>query len=165
MRCEDCFKTDRLILRNLREHDIEEIYDYRNNEACFQYQKWEDTSREAIASLVKEYQNSQFLSLEKEQHYAICVKNSKIIGEISYFYTQEDSCITLGYTISYKHHRKGYAFEILSAIIREIKLHFPDLEIVCLVEKENVPSINLLRKLGFNEECYADEIRSYIFSI
>lgn len=82
-------ETERLILRNLRGDDVEEIYDYRNNEKCFRYQRWEDTSREAVESLVRAYQNSQFLSLEEEQHYAICLKNNKIIGDLSYFYTEQ----------------------------------------------------------------------------
>lgn len=158
-------ETERLILRNLRGDDVEEIYDYRNNEKCFRYQRWEDTSREAVESLVRAYQNSQFLSLEEEQHYAICLKNNKIIGDLSYFYTEQDACITLGYTISYKYHRNGYAFEMLSALISEIKQKFPELEIVGLVEKENIPSINLLRKLGFIEECYAEQINSYVYTI
>lgn len=158
-------ETERLLLRNLREDDVEEIYDYRNNEECFRYQRWEDTSREALTSFVKEYQNSRFLSLEEEQHYAICMKNNKIIGDLSYFYTEQDACITLGYTISYKHHGNGYAFEILSALITEIKRRFPELEIVGLVEKVNIPSINLLRKLGFIEECYAEQIHSYVYTI
>lgn len=158
-------ETERLILRNLIEEDAEEIYDYRNNEECFRYQRWEDTSYDAVASFVNEYQESQFLSLEEEQHYAICMKNGRIIGDLSCFYTEQDSCITLGYTISYKYHRNGYAYEALSAVIREIRLRFSELEIVGLVEKENIPSINLLRKLGFEEECYVEKINSYIFTI
>lgn len=54
---------------------------------------------------------------------------------------------------------------MLSALISEIKQKFPELEIVGLVEKENIPSINLLRKLGFIEECYAEQINSYVYTI
>ena len=37
------------------------------------------------------------------------------------------------------------------------------MDIVGLVEKENLPSIALLKKLGFVEEAYSDKIHSYIF--
>ena len=37
-------KTKRLYLRNLLPVDVDEIFDYRNNEACNKYQRWEDFS-------------------------------------------------------------------------------------------------------------------------
>lgn len=113
-------KTERLVLRNLSKEDIPVIYDYRNNVNCYKHQRWENTPIYAIEDFVREFHDSHFLSLEKEQHYAICLKNNEIIGDISYFYTRSDQCITLGYTISYKYQRRGYAFEMLSAILDKI---------------------------------------------
>ena len=158
-------ETDRLILRNLCNEDIYKIYDYRNNINCYKYQKWENTSMQSLKDFVTQFYHSNFLSLEKEQHYAICLKNNEIIGDLSYFYTEEDQCITLGYTISYKYQRNGYAFEILSLLVDKIKKFFPHLDIVALVDYNNIPSINLLKKLGFYEECYVEQIKSYIYVI
>lgn len=158
-------KTERLVLRNLCKEDIPVIYDYRSNVNCYKYQRWENTSIYDIEDFVMKFHNSHFLSFEKEQHYAICLKNNEIIGDLSYFYTRADQCITLGYTISYKYQRRGYALEMLSAILDKIKYSFLHLDIVGLVESDNIPSINLLKKLGFYEDCYAERIDSYVYLI
>ena len=138
-------QTDRLILRNLSPDDLDTLYLYRNNADCARYQHWENTSR------------------EPEQHYAICLTDNQLVGDLSCFYNEHDPCFTLGYTISYQFQRQGYAFEMLSKVLCAIERQYPGMDIVGLVEKENIPSISLLKKLGFIEEGYSDKIKSYIF--
>ena len=157
--------TKRLFLRNLENDDSIDIYDYRNNVNCYRFQKWDDTSLEYIKKFVREFSNCHFLSLEENQHYAICLKDNKIIGDVSIFYNASDNCFTIGYTISYKYQRNGYAYELLSELIKQLIKHYPSIEIVALVLKENSISISLLKKLGFIEECYASKINSYIYVI
>ena len=41
----------------------------------------------------------------------------------------------------------------------------PAAEIVALIERDNAPSIALFRKLGFMEECWAESIRSYVYTL
>lgn len=157
-------KTPRLILRNLRESDIPAIYAWRNDPACFRYQRWEDTSPEAVAAYVRKFADSRFWSTEEEQHYAIC--NAQVIlGDLSYFYTEEDRCVTLGITVAPAHQRKGYAREILTAVIARVQEKYPELDIVALIDKENTPSIALFESLGFEQECYAEKIASYVYVI
>ena len=157
-------KTQRLCLRNLREADIPAIYAWRNDPECFRHQRWEDTSEEAVAAYVQEYENSAFLSTEEEQHYAVCC-DDRIVGELSYFHSEQDRCVTLGITISPEHQRKGYAGEILSAVIGAVKESHPALDMVALIEPENAPSIALFEGLGFVRECYAEKIQSYVYVI
>lgn len=125
------------------------LYDYRNNEGCARYQHWENTSKEYLREWIGRYAQSAFLSKEPEQHYAICratgAADGQLIGDLSYFYNGDDPCITLGYTISYRHWRQGYAFEMLSTLLPAIQKAYPQTDIVALVEKENVPSIALLQ--------------------
>lgn len=141
--------TPRLFLRNFIPEDLEVLYDYRNNEGCARYQHWENTSKEYLREWIERYAQSAFLSKEPEQHYAICratgAADGQLIGDLSYFYNGDDPCITLGYTISYRHWRQGYAFEMLSTLLPAIQKAYPQTDIVALVEKENVPSIALLQ--------------------
>ena len=157
-------KTSRLQLRNLRESDIPLIHAWRNDPACFRYQRWEATSEEAVTAYVKEYENSRFLSEEEEQHYAVCAGET-LIGEISCFYTESDRCITLGITVSAEHQRKGYAREILAAVIEVVQKKFPKLDVVALIDRENSASIALFESLGFYRECYAPKLDSYVYVI
>lgn len=157
-------KTQRLVLRNLRKEDAEKIYAYRNDPVCFRYQRWEDTSLGAVTAFVQTYADSEFLSKKEEQHYAICAGEA-LVGDLSYFYTEEDNCVTLGITVAPEYQRRGYAREILSAVVAAVRQTYPKLDIVALIDRENTPSIALFEGLGFYRECYAQKIESYVYVI
>lgn len=46
-------ETDRLVLRNFKEKDIDILYSYRNNKNCSKYQRWENTSKRISYKLYK----------------------------------------------------------------------------------------------------------------
>lgn len=155
-------ETKRLKLRNFKDTDIYELFDYRNNQLCAKYQRYDDKSEKALSEFIKRNKDQHFLS-ETEQHYAITLKTGELIGDVAIYFKKET--ITLGYTISYKHHRKGYAFEILSALVKSLHYKYLEYEIVCLVDEGNIPSMKLLEKLGFINEGYEEKVKSYIFSL
>ena len=149
--------TKRLRLRKFKEDDLEELYDYRNK-----YQRYDDTSKEYLNNFIKVNKSSEFL-LEEEQHFAIALRTGELIGDLSIYFN--NNTITIGYTISYKYQRNGYAFEILSNLIEVIHERYKNYEIVAMTDKENEASINLLKKLGFVNEGYEERVESYIFSL
>ena len=156
-------KTERLILRNLKQKDLECLYEYRNNEDCNRYQRYSVKEKQALANLIDLHETDLLLSTVPEQHYAIALKTGPIIGDLSVFHQEEENCITLGFTISYRFWKKGYAYELLSFLIPMIRTAFSELDIVCLVDPENQNSIRLLKKLGFQEEAYYEAIHSILF--
>ena len=98
------------------------------------------------------------------KHLAIASKDTnELIGDLKVFLN--DPTITLGYTISWKHHRKGYAYEMLSAVIEALHAEYPQREIICLVEPENIASVALLKKLGFLDLGYAEKISSQVYGL
>lgn len=158
-------EMDRLYLRNLVPSDLDSIYDYRNNEECNRYQRWDAFTADDIKLFIDRFKNDEFLSTKQEQHFAICLKStSELVGELAYFYTPDD-CITLGISISYHYHKNGFAFETLTKVIALIRDKYPSMDIVGLIEKENIKSIKLFEKLGFEQECYAESISSYVYVI
>lgn len=157
-------KTERLVLRNLRQEDSAAVFAYRNDPKCQKYQRWEDTSMAAVLGLIEASEADVFLSEKEAQHYAVC-DHEGLAGDLSYFYTAEDNCVTLGITISPEHQRKGYAFEILQEVVKAVQMRHPALDIVALIDKENAPSAALFEKLGFYRECYAEKIASVVYVI
>lgn len=156
-------ETQRLILRNFDINDLDALYDYRNDDRCARFQRWEakDTARDGLAAMIAEKADSGLFKAGKQQ-FAIALKEGgELIGDVTLFL--ENPTITLGYTISYKHHRRGYAFEILSALTQRLHESYPERELICLVETENLPSIGLLKKLGFEYLGYAAQIESQIY--
>ena len=119
-----------------------------------------------LKKFVQDYSHSAFLSREEEQHYAIvCSEKCEMIGDISVFFSEVDNCFTLGITIAPPFQKQGYAYELLKEIIVQMQNHYPSVDIVALIEKNNANSISLFKKLNFIEECYADSIQSYVFTI
>ena len=158
-------QTARLHLRNLCQADAGTLFDYRNNVGCSRFQRYEDTSMEYLQRFVEDYSHSTFLSREEEQHYAI-VRNGtlEMTGDLSVFFSEADNCFTLGITIAPLFQKRGYAYEILKEAVAQIRDQYPFSDIVALIERENAGSIALFKKLGFAEECYADSIRSYVYT-
>lgn len=159
-------QTKRLSLRNFYQTDIDTLFDYRNDDRCNLYQRYDDTSREYLQNFIQIYSNSTFLSLEEEQHYAIvCNEDHKMIGDISIFFTKADNCFTLGITIAPLFQKQGYAYELLKEVTTQLQSSYPSVDIVALIEKDNTKSISLFQKLHFIKECYADTIQSYVFTL
>lgn len=156
-------ETDRLVLRNLEPSDVDGIHDYRNNPECRKYQRWDVFTKEELRQWIPQFRDDVFLSTKEEQHYTVCDKQTGgLVGELAYFYREND-CITLGISISYRQQKQGFAFEILTEVIRQIRARYPALDIVALIEPENVKSIRLFEKLGFVQECYAESIASCVY--
>jgi RimJ/RimL family protein N-acetyltransferase len=84
-----------------------------------------------------------------------------MVGEIVVM--PKDGAISLGYTFSYRHHRKGYAYEALSALIEVLHERFPEWEFICFTEPENEASMALLRKLGYKDLGYSEKKTSQVF--
>ena len=159
-------RTTRLHLRNLSPVDADTLFDYRNDDRCSRYQRYEDTGMAYLQKFVRDYAHSAFLSREEEQHYAIaCNVTGEMVGDLSVFFSPEDNCFTLGITIAPRFQRQGLAYELLKEVIERMRYHYPSVDIVALIEKGNAKSISLFKKLDFVEECYADSIQSHVFTL
>ena len=155
-------ETERLCLRNLIPADLAALCDYRANEACRRYQRGRCTEPEALRALIASNARAT-LETPGPHTFAIAARaDGRLVGDV--FVRLEDPTISLGYTVSYRYHRRGYAFELLSALTARLHRLYPQRELVCCVEPENSASVALLHKLGFADEGYAAPLQSLIFS-
>ena len=154
-------ETERLRLRNVLLKDVDTIYDYRNNEICARYQRGQTKDFDGIFKLVKRRTND-ILSVDAPCMVAVVLKDSdELVGEIVVM--PEDGTISLGYTFSYKHHRKGYAFEALTALIDLLHERYPEWDFISFTEPENSASMELLKKLGYKDMGYLPSMESQVF--
>ena len=154
-------ETDRLVLRQLKLTDAEIMYDYRNNERCSRYQRGQTKDFPGIQQLVQDHCNDVITDLSNWITAVALKESDEMVGEIVVM--PNDDCFSLGYTFSYKHHRNGYAFEALSALINKLHSDYPDMEFISFVEPENTASIALLKKLGYTDYGYIPKMTSNIF--
>lgn len=154
-------ETERLVLRNLRAEDVDVMFDYRNNEVCARYQRGQTKERAEIAALV-ERRSKDVIGVDAPFMLAVALKESdEMVGEIVVM--PKEGTISMGYTFSYHHHRRGYAFEALTALTALLHERYPDWDFVCFTEKENEPSRALLKKLGYRDMGYAPRKESEVF--
>ena len=153
--------TERLCLRNLTTKDADIMHDYRNNELCARYQRGQTKDYAGIVQLVEAHKND-IISVDHPFIVAVALKDSdEMVGEIVVM--PNEGTISLGYTFSYKHHRQGYAFESLSALIDMLHNRYPEWDFISFTEKENIPSMNLLKKLGYKDMGYIAAMESQVF--
>ena len=154
-------ETERLTLRNANATDVSIMHDYRNNEICAQYQRGQTKDYEGIQKLVEAHKQDT-ISVQQPFFVAVALKKSnEMVGEIVVM--PNDGTISIGYTFSYKHHRQGYAFESLSALINILHNKYPEWDFISFTEKENVASMNLLKKLGYKDMGYIQSMESQVF--
>lgn len=154
-------ETERLLLRNVVAKDAEIMHDYRNNEICARYQRGQTKDYEGIAALV-ERRKDDVMSVDAPFMVAVALKDTdEMVGEIVVM--PEDGTISLGYTFSYKHHRKGYAFEATTALINMLHEQYPEWDFISFTEPENEPSMALLKKLGYKDMGYIPSMESQVF--
>ena len=154
-------ETNRLILRNVAAKDTDIMYDYRNNEICSRYQRGQTKDYDGIVALVERRKND-VMSVDAPFMVAVALKeNDEMVGEIVVM--PEDGTISLGYTFSYRHHRKGYAFESLTALINMLHKQYQEWDFISFTEPENEPSMALLKKLGYKDMGYIPSMESQVF--
>ena len=130
-------ETNRLRLRNVSPKDAIQMVDYRNNERCSKYQRGQTKDYKDIVALI-----------ERNKDNALNIASPTI---------------SLGYTFSYKVHRNGYAYEALSSLIEYLHKHYPQWDFICFTGRENIPSMSLLKKLGYTNLGYLPSKNSQVF--
>lgn len=104
--------------------DAPVMFDYRNNEICAWYQRGQTKDYYGVGTLIQR-RKDDMLGTDDNCLIAVARKNTgEMIGEIVVM--PNDDCFSLGYTFSYRHHRKRYAFEALPALIDSLHKRFPE---------------------------------------
>lgn len=154
------FETERLIIRELVDDDIDDLYSLLRDPIIMQYCsgtmdrtgaiKW----LESVKKYYEEYGYSYWAAIDKD--------TNEFIGQLGIIKQEVDGewldCVA--FMISKNNWRKGYATEGASGCIRYAKDTLQLQELYATVEKENITSQAVLRKIGMtyvkDAECFGD---------
>ena len=152
----ELFKTERTIIQSFNSEYINDFMTYHNNDEWMQFQGFKNLTRaEYETELLKDF------SLEEGSQLAIIKKDINLLGG-DIFLKEVTNSLFVGYTISPKFSKQGYATEVLLGIIDWAKQKtFSDIS--AYVETENLASINLLKKTGFSEVPDSEEEGEILF--
>lgn len=150
-------ETKRCILRCFEEKDLDEFITYRNNEDWMKYQGFKNLTKVEYRKVLLAP-----LNIENGIQLAIAHKDTdKLIGDI--YLQKKEKTISIGYTINPVYSRKGYISEVLKALLTILQGYYSDSKIIATIEKDNIPSKNLLLKLGFTYDCFIDEFQEELY--
>ena len=156
-------ETQRLYLRNVQPQDAETMFDYRNNDLCARYQRGQTKDLDGIRKLTQAHAQDT-LSETENCLLAVALKDTnEMVGEI--IVMPSENTFSYGYTFSYKHHRRGYAFEALQKLTEHLHTRWREHEFICFTDRNNLPSMALLKKLGFRDMGYLPRRDSEVFGL
>ena len=143
-------KTKRLFIRRFCMDDATACFSFLSDEQGMYLD-----GCKPFNTMDSDYWERMKLFEERESQYVIVLQSTnQVIGTINVF-TDDSRAVSskeIGYAISPKHQRNGYAYEAISAIISLLQKDLLFDMIVAGVLPENTPSIKLLEKLGFHNE-------------
>ena len=152
------FTTTRCLIRPFERQDIESFMTYRNDLDWMKHQSFKGLTRE-------EYENALLgeSSLLQGTQLAIIDKaTTELIGDV--YIQQEGTTYWIGYTITPKRARQGYAFEVMSSLIRHLTAQGAETFKAGVLET-NEASIALLRKLNFTYSTTELDEQIYQFDV
>jgi len=156
-------QSERLILRNFVESDLEPFLTYRNDPKVAKYQGWGiPYSREKGEAFILSMLGKVELKQDGWVQFAIALKESdQLIGDLGCHIKKDDERqARIGFTLDSKHWRKGYITEIIPCLLEYL---FEDMNIHRVAadcDVDNIASQRTLDKLGFRREAHL--IESYL---
>ena len=138
------FETERCRVRPFEENDIEAFLSYRNNLNWMQYQGFKGKKyleyKAALLQKPKFKEGVQLAVVDKQ--------TGELIGDL--YLRLERNTGWIGYTIAPQFARQGFAFEVVTQLLLELR-QAGLTQVKAGVEEQNIASIQLLRKLGFEQ--------------
>jgi RimJ/RimL family protein N-acetyltransferase len=138
------FETERCRIRPFEENDIEAFMSYRNNLDWMQFQGFKGKKYlEYKAALLKQPNFREGVQLA-----VVNRQTGELFGDL--YLRLEKNIGWIGYTIAPQFTRQGLAFEVVTQLL--LQLQQAGLTLAKAgVEEQNLASIALLKKLGFEQ--------------
>jgi RimJ/RimL family protein N-acetyltransferase len=145
--------TDRLVLRPLRETDLDDVAAYQSLDEVVRYLPWplrdREQSREHLALRMP------LVRLEGDDDVAVLAiaLDGRVIGDLTVILRSvENRTIELGWVLHPSRQRRGFAAEAVGAILSTIfdGMHFH--RVIARIDPRNEASAALARKLGMRHE-------------
>lgn len=143
--------TPRLKIRTLGILDLETFAQYRNLPEVWRFQAWRPKATEEIAAFLRENSAGVFNTADTWYQLAICLQNDQLIGDIGIHFLTGHTQVEIGYTIAPDYQGCGYAYEAVLAVISFLFTGLKKRSITASVDPDNLKSIRLLEKLGFEK--------------
>jgi len=148
--------TKRLLLRQLSETDIEDVYEYAKEREYFSYTDGFPHEYEELKAVINIWNNEAYNSKQFIRWAIELKEEKKVIGGI-YLFSPHGSNVSgkrmdIGIEISAIYSNKGYASEAIRAISKFELKEMGLVRVQAQIVPENIASIRAFEKAGFKRE-------------
>ena len=147
--------TERLMLRAPKYSDASDVFEFCSDPDSSRFADWFPHAEKRETYLYISWLKKQAKKPNRKGYtwFVECCETKKVVATISVMGIDASGSIaTVGYTLAKEYQHKGYATEMLIAVL---KFLFTDLNMVRVQAKvmvENEPSIRLLERVGMQKE-------------
>lgn len=147
-------ETERLILRNLRESDLEDFYLYRSNPEICRFQSFDAFTIEECKRFIASQKDARFgapggwvqIGIERKE-------NGRLIGDLALKpEPDEPRTVEIGVTLNLQSRGRGFAAEAWRRVFEYLFGRTETHRIYGILDTANTGSRKLLENLGFRRE-------------
>lgn len=148
-------RTARLVLRPIREADVDIVVAYRNDPDVAALQDWDlPVSRERVARQVAAQSDWSDIVPGEPRQIGIDL-DGELIGDLYVGLDEHGGVAEIGFTLRTEFQGRGYAFEAASAVVADLIERLGCHRIFAQLSPKNERSARLLEKLGMHVESLA----------
>lgn len=149
-------ETPRLILNKLRADDDVALFSYRGDPEVARYQGWRPSTLAEVADFIARQASVDFGVAGSWYQLAIRDRESgELVGDFGiHFPKTKDETIEFGLSLTPKQQHKGIAREVMRAAIGRAFGSWGYRRIIGSVDPRNLPSVALVKALGFRLEAH-----------
>jgi RimJ/RimL family protein N-acetyltransferase len=151
-------RTARLVLRTMRDEDIDDIHAYHSRADVCRYLPFEPRTRDEVAEKVAKFSTALALNADGD-YWQLAIERAddpgRVIGDV-YFTIKSvaDATGEIGWVLHPDHTGQGYMTEAASAVLAiafdELGLH----RVRAVLDPRNHASVALCTRLGMRQEAY-----------
>lgn len=147
-------KSDRLILRELSEKDLDFMYEMERNELVYFYEEDEEPSKEQVHKAYSKRINS--MKKSKDEYFILLISThaeGNPVGQVNIQLNWEEIREwEIGYALHPDYWGNGYASEAAKLLIENIFKNFNAHKVVAFCNGNNKKSANLLERIGMKRD-------------
>lgn len=146
----------RVILRRLDPADLPAFQAYRTDKGVGRYQGWSaQTDLQALAFIEKMGNAALFRRRSWVQLAVEDPETKQLIGDVGFCVAADGASVELGFTISPAFQRRGLGREALREAVGLLFEHSSVVQVICVTDARNIPSIRLLESAGMQRAATA----------
>lgn len=141
-------ETKRCILREMTEDDVDDLYEIYRDASITKYTENLYADRDEEVAYIRDYIKNVYYMCGLGMWLIVEKETGKIIGRAGLAWREGYDTAEIGFVVARGYQRKGYAYEVCSAIIELCKENEME-QLRVIYHADNMASHNLCKKLGF----------------